>query len=511
VDTILEDGVASQSDQVSFTKLAGGGYVLPKDQTVVFEVHGDIASSLTGDDLQLRFDTGSSVTYLEAEKLADGSSLSGLKLNGTCSSTCNITVVTVASIDWFLKGQGDLFVTLDSQTVSPRQLLAGSLGEPILRMKFHAENEDIDVTDLVVNSSGGAANSIEALELWLDGATRALATSGGCGSADVLSRNADSGLSTSTTGFCFSMDNRQFVIPKGTDVRVNVRPRLKTDVQGATSADVLALFIDHTEVSNDSTGTGSVRARGVASSNNLAANDKDSLAEGEVFIGRAAAATSNLRIVGNYNNGVLSKIVTIANAGPASGSVPSGADQQIASFTFTAAANANSKNGLNQAVLSGVVFTVNATNVEMAAAGFKIYNKVAGASTNSACTPFSTAGAAIVGDSVGSGVFLVKCNGTTAGLSGVINTTIDSGASITLVLLANVTDTNAAAGAGGTSLLQVSMNGFSDVVKKTFGHASNQSRVQWRDYDSGTAAWNAGAFTWIEYPDTAINSTTYHG
>jgi hypothetical protein len=35
VDTILEDGVASQSDQVSFTKLAGGGYVLPKDQTVV--------------------------------------------------------------------------------------------------------------------------------------------------------------------------------------------------------------------------------------------------------------------------------------------------------------------------------------------------------------------------------------------------------------------------------------------------------------------------------------------
>jgi len=515
VDTILEDGVASQSDQVSFTDLAGGGYVLPKEQTVVFEVHGDVASSLqTTTSLQLRLATGSSVTYLEAEKLADGSSLSGLKLNGTCASSCDITVTTKTSTVWSLKGQGDLFVSRDSQTISPRQVLAGTLSEPILRLNFRAQDEDIDVTDLTINSSGGTAGSIDSLELWLVGGTKPLAVSGGCGSADVVTNNYGSthgwGSSASgTTAFCFTMDNKQLVVSKSaSEVKVDVKARLKTDVNGATSNDPIALFLDDTKASNDATGSGAVRARGLASSNNLLASDADGTADGEVFIGMTSPTSNsnqNARIVGNYNVGVLSKISQIANGGAATGTVPSGVDSAIGAFTFTAAANSNSKNGLNQAALSGVVFTVNATNVGMATTGFKVYNKAAGASQSATCTAYTTAGATLTGTASGS--FLVNCPGLAAAAS-TVNTAIDQGSSITIVVLANVTVTNAAASSGGSSILQVSLNDFSNVTKKAEGYNSGESRVQWNDKDSG----DSDTFNWIEYPDSsAINSTTYHG
>ncbi|MDD4628738.1 MAG: hypothetical protein PHE68_05095, partial [Candidatus Peribacteraceae bacterium] len=507
VDTILEDGVASQSSQVSFTDLAGGGYVLPKEQTVVFEVHGDVASSLqTNATLQLRFATGSTVTYIEAEKLADGSSLSGLKLNGTCSGSCDTSLSTAASTIWTLTAQGDLYVTRDS-VIGPRQLLGGTLGESVLKLKFHAEYEDIDVTDLVLNSTGGTAGSVDSVELWLDGGTKAIAVSGGCGSADVLVDNngAPAGAGTGTTAFCFTMDSKQLVVPRGSDVKVNVRPRMKTDVQGGASAQVIGFFIDSTPASNDGTGTGSVRARGVASSNNLIANNADTTADGEVFIGLTSAAAANIRVIGSYNQAVLSKIATITNGGAAAGTVPSG-DSDVGAFTFTAAANSNSKDGLNQASISGAVFTVQATNVSLTYDGFKIYNKVAGSTQNAACTTTNTAGVAYSSGNVGSGTFLVRCVGLIAG--GVVNTAIDQGGSITLVLRANVTTPNAAAGVGGTSLLQVSLNNFSDVTKKSFGAITGESRIQWQDKDSNATLQR---FSWVEYPDTSVNSTKYDG
>ncbi|MDO8468286.1 MAG: S-layer homology domain-containing protein [Candidatus Peribacter sp.] len=512
VDTVLENGVATQSSQVTFAEMAGGGYVLPKEQTIVFEVHGDVASSLTGNDLRIAFDTGSTVTYVEAEKLADGTSLSGIKTNGVCSSTCDVTVTTVKSTNYTLRNQGDLYVSLDSQTIGARQLLGGTLGEPVLRIKFHGEYEDIDVTDMVLNSSGSTAASVDSLELWLDGATKALAVSGGCGSADVLNR-LTSGFpgalasGSGTSAFCFTMDNKQLVVPKGTDVKVLVRPRIKTDVTGATSNNQFSFFIDHTAASNDSTGTGSVRARGTASSNNLVANNGNTTADGEVFIGLTAAAAANTRQVnGNVNFTVLSKLASITNGGAATGTVPSGVDREVGAFTLTAATNSNSKDGTNQWVLSGAVFTVNATNVEMATAAnsFKIYNKAASQSQFVGCTPYSTAGAAIVGGTVGSGVFLVDCRGL---VGSAVNTAVDSGQSITLVLLANVTDANTAAGLGGSSILQISLNDFTNVTKSQFGQASGQSRLQWRDTDNAASQ----KFQWVEYPDTAVNSTTYRG
>jgi hypothetical protein len=332
--------------------------------------------------------------------------------------------------------------------------------------------------------------------------------SGGCGSADVLNRMTSGSANTEasgsgTTAFCFTMDNKQLIVPKGGDVKVLVRPRVKTDVTGATSNNIFAVIIDHTPASNDATGTGSVRARGVASSNNLLANDGDTAADGEVFIGRSAAAATNLRVVGNVNFTVLSKIESITNGGAATGTVPSGSDREIGAFTYKAATNANTKDGTNQAILSGVTFTVNATNVNMATSGFKIYNKSASMNQNAACTGYNTSGTALSGTA--SGVFLVDCRGLIAGA--VVNTAVDSGQSITLVLLANVTNTNTAASSGGSSILQVSMNDFANVTKSIYGVLSTESRFQWRDSDSA----NTQKFQWMEYPDSAINSTTYRG
>lgn len=504
VDTVLQSGVLAQEGKVTFRNLKGGGAVLPRGKSIVFEVHGDVASSLVGDDLRLRLAT-SVPQYVAAEMLSDGRDLAGIKTNGTCVGTCEISVTTAPSVSYTIRPQGDLYVTLDSQLIGPRQLLGGVLSDPILRIKLHAEYEDIDVTDLVLNSSGGTAGSVDSLELWLEGATGPIVVSGGCGgSADVLAVNRGA-TNTLTSAFCFAMESGQLLVRKGMDVKVHVRPRMKTDVNGAVSGDVVALFIDHTAASNDATGTGSVRARGVNSSNNLLANNGNKLPEGEVFIGRASPAPANARVVGSYNVTVLSKIVGctfgssnlcgIVNGGRETGTVPSGAEREIGAFTFTAAHNTNGKNGTNHAEVRDIIFTVSGINVEMDAGGFKLHNRAASMSQNISCIPLTANGQVMTGKVTGT--FFVDCPNP----SSAVNTSIDSGQSLTLVLLANVTNPNTAASIGGSSILQISLDRF------THPAATGTSHLTWLDADSAGAV----SFSWVEYPDTVVNSTLYRG
>ena len=505
VDTILEDGVASQSSKISFTDLAGGGYVIPAEETVVFEVHGDISSSLTGDDLLIKFANDGSTTFLEAEELDDGSNLSGITVNGAfyaSVTSADIIVTTVTSQNWFLVNQGDLFVTKDSTPLTNRQLLGGALGEAVLRLQFHAENEDIDVTDLQITSSGSTATSVDRLELYLVGesAPFALATVGGCGSDDTLAQNPGNGAATVQT-FCANMESRQLVVPEGSDVDVLVRPRMKTDTGGATSNQNVQFFIAKQAVSDESTGSGSVRARGDESSNNLTANDEDSNAEGEVFIGTSTAA-ANAYIVGNRNVSVLAKLTSITNASnDANGSaVPTGISD-IGAFKFASAAHTNSKNGLNDAVLSGVVFNVNATNVSISASSFKVFNKDNSSDSNKvACTAYNGS-TAIAGTASGS--FTIECKGLDA--STVINTEIDQGDDLTLVVEAEITDPSNST-VGSVSTLQVSLQQFNSIDRTTFGvnNGSTISHLQWLDKDTTTTK-----FTWVEYTDTSVKSTSY--
>lgn len=511
VDTILEKGVASQTSKVTFQQLAGGGYVVPKEQTVIFEVHSDISASLTNNDLLLKFATGTAdqASYLEVEEADDGSSLSGIKTGSTCQkntdttaeTNCTVIVTITRSTLWSLVNQGDLFVSKDTTPVRNRQLLGGALGDAILRVQFRAQNEDVDVTDIQFTSSGTKASSVDRLELYKEGDVTpfADATVGGCGSDDILVANGEG--TTDVQTFCANMESRQLIVKEGENLNMIVRPRLKTDVSGATSNQEIRFFLDHTPVSNTAKGSGAVRARGLQSNNNLDANSGDSTAAGEVFIGRTSANATNVRVVGEKHLSLLAKIASITNANPDANdsAVPTGLSP-IGQFKFTAASNANTLNGLNKFVLSGVVFQVNATNVILNGSGFSIYNK-ADATQKKTCTSFATDSSTSRSgwaDSA-SGSFIVECKGIDGS---VVNSVVDPGASTTFVLEGNIKNSKVGS---NTSSLQVSLGRFTDLTQNNFGtHNSTRNYLHWLDKDTATTN-----FYWVEYPETVVKSTSY--
>ncbi|MBI3816679.1 hypothetical protein HY285_04005 [Candidatus Peregrinibacteria bacterium] len=487
VDTILQEGVSAQNGEVTFGKLTGSGFVFPKDRRVTLEVHADIAASLTNHWLQLKFAT-SNTHYVEAENVVTGASLSGIKTDGVCASSCDIIVTTTASEAYRLVNQGDLYVTQDAVPTGRHQFLGGVLGAPALSLQFHAENEDIDVTNLQITATGSTASSVDHLELYNDGATTpfTLATIGTCGSDKVPANTR-----------CAKMQNQELVIGKGTDVNVLVRPFMKTDVNGAISGEKIQLYIAGKAVSNDTTGEGAVRARGVQSSNSLSASNENGIVnEGEVMIGNTDGG-KNKDIVGLKHVSVLSKITSITNAGSDTGVMPTGV-ADIGQFTIAAAAHDNSQNGLNKVVLSGVLLTVNAANVEIDATSLRFYNKVDSTSTKT-CVPHTTGGVKIVAATI-SGSFLGSCtdfNGSS------VTVAIDQGTDATFVVRMSITNPKISASANST--LQVSLQNFNDAALTTFG--ATKSHFAWIDQDNGSAT--TSSFTWAEYPDATVKSTLY--
>ncbi|MDO8649219.1 MAG: DUF4215 domain-containing protein [Candidatus Peregrinibacteria bacterium] len=492
VDTIIQRGVSSQGGKVTFDSITGGGFVIPREQTVLFEVHADIPASLTSNELQLAFDTAT-LNYVEAERVDNGASLAGVSTNGVCASSCEINVFTTDSQRWILVSQGDLFVTKDTEPLRNRQLLGGTLADPVLRLQLHAENEAVDVTDLQFTSVGSRASSVDRLELYKQGETSAFATAtvSGCGSDQVPT----SYQGVSVTTFCSNTESNQLVVPEGSDVDVIVRPRMKSDVEGAVTGEQIQFFLSGRPVSNNSTGEGAVRARGYESSNNLSANDGDNLAEGEVFIGTNAPG-ANADIVGKKNVSVLAKITSITNANPdANGTdVPTGVSP-FGQFKIAAAAHSNSKNGMNKVVVSDLIFNVTATNVQLSATDFFFYNK-GNSVTKHSCSVIDGSNQTVTGTV--QGAFLVRCQGMNNGL---VNVSIDQGTDHTFVLEGNIL--NAQVSSVSTSTLQVSLQNFNDMnLNGTFG--ASQSHIQWIDTDTDTSA-----YQWIEYPETVVKSTSY--
>lgn len=501
VDTIIETGVAAQAGQVSFDQITNGGYVVPKQKSIVFEVHADIAASTTGTSpvLSLRFDSGA--TAIGAEQVTDGTALSGLRIvqpdnseeasNGSYTNggvTAEIQVFTQYATRYTIRAQGDLYVTAASTPIRNRQLLGGVLGPEILLLQFHSEYEDIEVTDLVFTASGANASShatnVDRLELFLVGSTTSFATAtvGGCGS-DAVAANS----------MCAQMNSQEFVVPKGSNTNISVRPRMRTDENGAVAGNVVAYRLDPTPTS--SSGTGSVRARGLLSSNDLAANDADATPEGEVFIGvSSAAANGNVRT--KHNVVVLSKVTSITNADPnANGTaVPTGTARDIAQFKFSTAAASNTKNGTNKWTLSGIIFNINATNIDLDGGSLKIYNK-ADPTTTSACSALSSLSS--------SSALVFACPNLVAAS---VNTEIDPGSDATFVLRADVT--NGKVSGSSTSTLQVSFQSFAEDPFAT-AFSSAGSHVSWADKDNASLA-SSSIFRWIEYSETSVNGTSYN-
>ncbi len=479
VDTILQKGVSVQNSQVIFDKIGGDGYVVPTSTAITFEVHADVASSLSGNPamLSLKFATSGS-GYVTAENLSDGAPLVGIKTDGTCTMTsCQISVTDVPSTVFTLKSSGDLFVTKSTTPVRSRQLLGGTLGDDVLRLKFHAEYEDIDVAVLVLSATdtnaSRIANNVDRLELYEFGATIpfAVATIGGCGSSSIPPHS-----------FCAPMTAQEFIVPQGRDVEIVVRPRMRTDSDGAVSGDIVKFFVD---------ASAGVHARGQVSSNVLSSNDGDAISDGEIFIGTDVPFPS-LQINGTKNIVVLSKITSITNASPdANGTaIPTGAARNIGQFKFSAAVANNGKYGLNKVSINSLIFNVNATNVDLDGGKFNLFNKM---------DPTMTAPCSVQ-QSSGSSALLVTCAGLIASL---MQTQIDQGTNATFVLQADIQ--NAKVNNGNTSTLQVSLQNFSDMNASSFSPTG--SHIDWQDNDAGSST----PFLWLDYPEISISGTSYAG
>ncbi|MDD5075132.1 MAG: hypothetical protein PHO54_04630, partial [Candidatus Peribacteraceae bacterium] len=95
VETIApEKGAASEGD-LEFDDIFGGGYTVPAQQSVRFEVRADVAATSDVDKLQLSF--GTDRPYYIVASIPNGKPLLGIQTDGSCrSSPCEVAVTTIA-------------------------------------------------------------------------------------------------------------------------------------------------------------------------------------------------------------------------------------------------------------------------------------------------------------------------------------------------------------------------------------------------------------------------------
>jgi len=399
-----------------------------------------------------------------------------------CSSLVPVTGTTCTVIK-----TGNLFVTLDSTPTRSRQLLGGTLGDTALRLQLRAENEAVAISTLRIVAVGPNTSGIDRLELFRDGTSTAFATAttAGCGGIFVNSWNA---LPAST--LCATIPNNQLIVQNSQNLDIIVRPRIKSDEQGAVSGQPIQFVLPSAGSAGQPLAMFSfVEAQGMTSNNVLTVNDDDGLLEGEVFIGRTDAGPS-IDIQGNRNVIVLSKITSITNANsdPDNMNVPTGISP-IGQFKFTAATNNNTLNGLNNVVLRRLVFNITTTNVSFDATSLKFYNK-ADSSMKKSCTVMGGGTTGGIGGGTVTSQYFVEC--TVLDTSGV-DVQLDSGESSTFVLEANVSPGPSSAS------IRVFLDNFTNA--NTPG-----GNILWQDKDS---AFFPQRFQWVEYSDTIVNSTLY--
>ena len=360
-------------------------------------------------------------------------------------------------------GEG-LSITKDATPLQNRQLLGGTVGNPILRLNLRAGKEAANVTDLHITSALSTANSIDRLDLYKEGEGTAFAsaTKDACGTGSVPANT-----------FCAQMSSRQLVIGQNLSQVISVFPRMKQDVTGGVSGEAIQLTI------SNQAGSEAVVAIGDESKRKLGVN--------------------NATITGERHVTTLSKFTSILNVSPDRDgtAVPTGVSP-FGQFMFTMDSHSNSLNGPNNAVLNDLIFNVDAKNVKIAADSFTFYNKNDRNSVVS-CTAQSPAGKAIKGDASDS--FLVVCSNLA---SSAVNVKLEPGSRQNFVLSGDVVS-------GGTaSTLQVSLTNFSNPTFTEF--SAKQSHIRWTDLDTGATKCGSSTscpFLWIEHPEGVVKSTSY--
>lgn len=453
------EGKVTQN-RLTFDKILGGGIVLPKGLIIPFLVRADLTAANGPVSLGLKFAT-SLPDYVQAQGAVDGYQLEGVETNGACTApNCFIRVNTMGSTNLSVQLTGNLYVTKDSSTVRSHILLGGTVTDELLRLRLHAESDSIDLKTIRID---GVPSSVDALLLY-----RAAPGQSASGSPFAQASHGQCP-EQSASRFCAELGLRTFVVSPTEDTVIVMKAQMKSDQFGGASGQMFQPIITGA-VSGDNA---AIEARSVSSSGELAQNDNDSTADGEIFIGIATPG-SNTAISGQTNDTSLASIGSVLNDGPAEGSsIPSGFTP-FARFKISALPHGNSFHGSNDVLLQTLTFRVTAQNVQLDPASVSL-STANDLSNRLNCT----AGAS-------TGTFNVTCTG----MSDTLQNRIAQGQDVVYVLSANVTNTQVTP---GTSILSASL--------AILGQRGMTNSIVWTDQET--------TFQWVDVPQTSVDGTVY--
>lgn len=463
-ESVVEGDGRVDKDRLIFEHMKDGGVTLPKNLHVPFQVSADLASTLGPVSIGLEF-AMNLPDYIEAQGAVDGFGLTGIETNGTCTAAdCFIRVDTLSASNIAVQTRGNLFVTEDTVPTRSHILLGGSLTDTLLKLRLRSESENIDVKTIRIDS---VPASIDALQLYrvlpgqsfnpLTAQPFAQATSGQC-------------TNQPSTRFCAVLPLSTLVVSPSQEIHVYVTARMKTDAVGGISGQQVALSVSSTTGDSHA-----IDARGISSQQELAQNDGNGVASGEIFIGQSSAAT-NMQITGKTSDTSFASIGSIRNDGVSEEFfIPTG-NAAFGSFRFTALAHGNSFQGSRDTVFKTIVFHVNASNVQLDPAGFRLSTKE-NQSQYSFCSAASTTGS-----------FDVTCSNIDGDAQ--IQSHLSQGESLTYRLTGNITNPSLST---GQSTLYTEL--------ATLGQRGQTNSVTWSDETT--------TFTWVDVPETSVRGTVY--
>ncbi len=465
-ETVLQAEGKAQGNRLTFDTLAGGGIRAYEGIPVRFEVRADISSTLGTVLLGLQFATDER-DYIRATGATDGIALQGIETDNSCPndvSVCFIRVQTQPSRDITVQERGNVYVTADNTPVRSQQVLAGSISDPLLRLRFRADGEDVDVKKLNID---GGVNSIDSLLLFRIAPGASIDTR----TAQPFAQATPTQCSTvSVTRFCANMSLSMLRLAANQEVIVVVAAKMKDEQAGAISGQTFGLTL-----SAATDGNRALEARGTSSLADLAQNDGNSLSTGEIFVGTGSPGASS-QLNGPMNDVVLAKISGVENALLQSSvtGIPSG-KTTFGGFTMHASPHNNTFHGSNDVLVSSMVISVTAQNVQIDPASYRLYN------------PENPAVGVTCSASQSTGTFAVTCSGIAGSM---IQSRIGQGQQANYLLEANILNTELSPGA---SLLTSELS--------PMGQRGQTNAVTWSDEET--------ALSWVDIAELRVQSTQY--
>ncbi len=462
-DTLVQSDGKTDGSTLTFDTLLGKGIVIPKGLSIPFVLTADLVSTLGPVTLGVNFAT-SLQGYVQAMGAEDSLTLTGIETNNVCTDDggCFIRVNTQATKDITVVEAGSLFLTEDSSRAVGHILLGGSQTPLLLRLRLHATGEEIDLHELRID---GVPSGVDSLLLYAlsPGQSQPLSTPFAQASTGQCSSQV-------ATRVCAILPLRTLLVSPNLDIVIGIAAKMKNDEVGGVSGDTMTLSV---AAATSDAGL-SVKARGISSRSELAQNNGDSTALGEVFVGTSSPAGNNL-ILGRTNDTALASISSVTNAGEANSTfIPTG-NTTIGSFKIDALPHGNAKNGSNDVVLKTMVFSVSAQNVQIDPMSLVLISSNDPNAEHS-CSASGT-----------TGTITVTCSTIDQGS---IQARISQGQWVFYKLKANITNTQITQ---GTSSLVVTL--------PTLGTRSDTNSILWSD--------EVTTFTWVDIPVSSVSSTVF--